>query len=61
MLNNRNGQNSGVLWLPLKDFLDSERPKANLLTPAGTSLVNIPAEAVTYISGPHQIAPSKKW
>lgn len=49
---NRNGQNSGVLWLPLKDFLDSERPKANLLTPAGTSLVNIPAEAVAYFRTP---------
>src|SRR6056297_572040 len=49
---NRNGENRGVLWLPLRDFLESEKPEARLLSPAGISRVRIPGEAVTHFRNP---------
>lgn len=56
---NRNGQNRGVLWLTLRDFLESVRPEARILTPAGTSSVHIPDEAVMHFRNPSASAIKK--
>src|SRR6056297_1019791 len=56
---NRDGQNRGILWLPFRDLLGSERPGAQLLTPAGKTSVHIPEEAITHFNNPSESAIKK--
>lgn len=56
---NRDGQNKGVVWISLPEFLKSHRPAARRLTPQGETEVTIPEEAVRFFKRPSATATKK--
>ena len=53
MLNHK-GQNRGILWVPVAEFLNSGRTEAHLLSPDGPIAVPISDEATSYFLNPSE-------
>lgn len=51
---NRDGQNQGVLWIPVTELFESTRAEATRLTPGGTSLVPLPEDVRPLFASPSQ-------
>lgn len=51
---NRDGQNKGVLWVPLAEIFDTDGSEATLLTPGGGSAVQFPSVGRSLMLTPSQ-------
>lgn len=53
---NRDGQNRGVLWLPLTELLESNQPEATRLSPDRTAVIPFPKDARLLFASPSEMS-----